>query len=76
MGKDPAKQKAGRAGMRARWGPPRIARLDQLDPRIREAVLALIRADQAANMKTTPDSVSAGVVTEEGRSHASQPSSE
>ncbi len=47
--KDPLKVKAGRASARKRWGEtPRIARLDQLDPRVRTAVLALIRADEAA----------------------------
>ena len=34
---------------RARWGDdPRTVRLDSLDPRVREAVLLLIRADENA----------------------------
>lgn len=33
---------------RARWGPERVVRLDSLDPRVREAVLALVRADENA----------------------------
>lgn len=33
---------------RARWGPERTVRLDALDPRVRAAVVALIRADEAA----------------------------
>ena len=33
---------------RARWGEPRTVRLDALDPRVKAAVLALIRADEAA----------------------------
>ncbi len=43
-----ARSRGGRLGSASRWGPPRVARLDDLDPRIRDAVLALIRADQAA----------------------------
>ena len=44
----------GRLGSRKRWGPPRILRLDQLDPGTRgivEAVLAARRnaAEAAAN---------------------------
>ena len=46
--KDPIKVEAGRLGARKRWGAQRVARLDSLDPRVREAVLALIRADEAA----------------------------
>lgn len=41
-------QERGRRGAAKRWGGQRIARLDELDPRVREAVLALIRADAAA----------------------------
>ncbi len=47
--KDPEKVRAGKIGATKRWGEqPRVARLDELDPRIREAVMALIRADAAA----------------------------
>jgi hypothetical protein len=46
--KDPARVESGRRGALKRWGGQRIARLDALDPRVREAVLALIRADEAA----------------------------
>ena len=35
---------AGKAGMRARWGEPRILRLDALTPAQRRIVLALIDA--------------------------------
>jgi len=50
--KNPDKVKAGRASALKRWGEhPRVARLDQLDPRIREAVLALLRADEAARAR-------------------------
>ena len=46
--KNPVYVESGRRGARKRWGEPRTARLDALDPRVREAVLALIRADEAA----------------------------
>lgn len=46
--KNPVFVESGRRGARSRWGPERVARLDSLDPRVREAVLALIRADEAA----------------------------
>jgi hypothetical protein len=52
--KNPKKARAGHLGARARWGEQRIARLDQLDPRVREAVLALIRADEAAREREEP----------------------
>jgi hypothetical protein len=42
--KDPAKVRAGTAGMLARWGPRRIVRLDDLDPAVRQAVLTLVEA--------------------------------
>lgn len=49
--KNPVKVRAGLSGARARWGEyPRVARLDALDPRVRAAVLALIRADEAARV--------------------------
>lgn len=40
---------------RARWGPERSVRLDALDPRVREAVIALIRADEAARSREALD---------------------
>ena len=43
----------GRLGALKKWGGRRIVRLDQLDPRVREAVLALIRADEQANEKAS-----------------------
>lgn len=51
--KDPVKVRAGTIGARKRWGEtPRVVRLESLDPRVRAAVLALIRADEAA--RTAP----------------------
>jgi len=50
--KDPEKVRAGKIGATKRWGEqPRVARLDSLDPRVREAVVALIRADEAARAR-------------------------
>jgi len=49
--KDLKKVLAGRLGARARWGQQRVARLDSLDPRVRDAVIALIRADEAARAR-------------------------
>jgi hypothetical protein len=46
--KDPARVAAGLKGARRRWGEPRVLRLDQIDHRIRSAILALIAADEAA----------------------------
>lgn len=46
--KDPRFADHGRAGARKRWGGRRIVRLDRLDPPVREAVLALVAADEAA----------------------------
>jgi hypothetical protein len=42
--KDPAKVKAGALGARARWGPLRIIRLDELTTEQRRLVLALVSA--------------------------------
>ncbi|MBA2553945.1 MAG: hypothetical protein H0V10_09705, partial [Geodermatophilaceae bacterium] len=35
---------SGRRGARKRWNGPRIARLDELDPAVRDAVITLIEA--------------------------------
>ena len=42
--KDPQKVKAGKASALARWGEPRVIRLDTLRPEARRLVLALIAA--------------------------------
>lgn len=50
-----SKADAGRLGALARWeGERRIVRLADLDPRVRAAVLALIRADESARQGSTP----------------------
>lgn len=46
--KDPNKVKAGQIGSRARWGPPRILRLDQLDATTAEIVRAVLTARENA----------------------------
>jgi hypothetical protein len=44
----PPKSAAHVKAARARWGEPRSVRLDALEPHVRAAVLALVRADEAA----------------------------
>lgn len=48
--KDPRFVESGLRGARKRWADhePRTVRLDSLDSRVRDAVLMLIRADEAA----------------------------
>jgi hypothetical protein len=50
--KNPKLAAAGRAGMRARWGPPRVARLDGLPGPVADAVLALVEAQRLAAAPT------------------------
>lgn len=53
--KDPARVAAGRASIRKRWGPPRILRLDHLDPVVADVIRAAWQAaDTAANTKPDP----------------------
>ena len=40
--RNPTKVRAGVAGARARWGPPRIVRLDQCDPETARLIRALL----------------------------------
>lgn len=46
--KNPKKVRAGRIAARARWGEPRVVRLDSLTPEQRRLVLALIDAAKEA----------------------------
>ena len=48
--KNPVFVESGLRGARARWGDhePKTVRLTALDPHVREVVLTLIRADEAA----------------------------
>jgi hypothetical protein len=50
-GKHPGRVEGGRLGARRRWGPPRVARLDELEPPVRAAVVALLEADRAAKAR-------------------------
>jgi hypothetical protein len=70
--KDPSRIRRGQTGARARWGAPRIVRLDSLTAAQRDLVLALVQT-----MKTAPavSETSAGAVTPEV-SHAGQPSTD
>ena len=53
--KDPARVAAGRASIRKRWGPPRLLRLDHLDPVAADVIRAAWQAaDTAANRKADP----------------------
>jgi len=47
-----SRQARGKLGMAARWGPPRILRLDQLDPVAREIIAAILTARE--NAKPAP----------------------
>lgn len=53
--KNPRLVAAGRAGMRARWGPPRVLRLDALDPITREIIAAIVAARTNAAAAAPPD---------------------
>jgi hypothetical protein len=56
--KDPRLVAAGKKAMRNRWGPPRTARLDELDPVARRIVTLIIEADQhAREAAAEPDKV-------------------
>jgi hypothetical protein len=49
---------AGRKGARTRWGPPRTARLDELDPVTRRIVTLILEADRRAREEAAePDRV-------------------
>lgn len=50
---------SGRRGARKRWGPPRTARLDELDPVTRRIVVLIIEADRHAREEAAePDRAS------------------
>lgn len=69
--KDPRKVKAGKAGMRARWGAePRVIRLDELTAPQRRLVLALV---DAARKEASPVIVTSGEA-QEARRASDEPS--
>lgn len=53
--KDPRLVEAGRRGMRSRWGPRRVLRLDTLTPPVRAAIEAMIAAEAAARAREAAD---------------------
>ena len=55
---DASPVRPGRALARVRWGPPRIARLDDLTPAQRDVVLALINTMKAAPVSETSGAAS------------------
>jgi hypothetical protein len=58
----------GRLGGRARWGDPRVVRLDRVHPHVRAAIVALIDADRAArNEKASAVSETPAEAELEGR---------
>ncbi len=55
--KNPKHVAAGQKAMRARWGPQRIVRLDELDPDTARLIRALLAQTEKAEPETqTPDS--------------------
>ena len=46
--RDPVKARAGTIGARARWGPARVLRLDQLDPVTAGIIRAILDAQASA----------------------------
>ena len=68
--KDPARVAAGRAAIRKRWGPPRILRLDHLDPVAADVIRAAWQAaDNAVNPQADPVAETPGSAqATEGRS--------
>ena len=53
--KDPRFVAAGRKAMRARWGPRRILRLDELSEPIRAAIEAMVAAEANAQAREVAD---------------------
>ena len=53
--KDPRLVEAGRRGMRSRWGPRRVLRLDTLPSPVRAAIEAMVNAEQAAREREAAD---------------------
>ena len=49
--KDPRLVEAGRRGMRSRWGPRRVLRLDTLPEPIRAAIEAMVAAEANAQAR-------------------------
>jgi hypothetical protein len=69
--KDPRRVRAGQAGMRARWGEPRVLRIDDLQPNERRLVLALVEAVRSE--KAAPVGETSGTADAGGRRHVVEP---
>ena len=52
--KDPRAIERGKLGARTRWGPPRVLRLDTLDPVTRDIVAAILTARENAAKAAQP----------------------
>jgi hypothetical protein len=63
---------AGLVGARSRWGPPRILRLDVLDPVTRDIVRAILTARE--NAKAAPVIVTSEAAQEVRRASDERPS--
>ena len=50
--KNPLKVRAGQLSAAKRWGSQATVRIDDLHPTVRAAVLAMLRADEAAKKAT------------------------
>jgi hypothetical protein len=57
VAKDPFFVEAGRKGARAHWGPPRICRLDDLPPKQRDLILALVETMKTGSAVEKPEPV-------------------
>jgi hypothetical protein len=53
--KDPKRIRAGQIAARARWGEPRVLRLDDLSAEQRRLILALVNAARSEDDKAAPD---------------------
>ena len=71
---NPVFVESGRRGARQRWGPPRIARLDELTADQRRLVLALIAAVRGTREEPAAIEQPAGSETEGMHRHAPNPS--
>lgn len=73
--KGPARVAAGRVSIRKRWRPPRVLRLDHLDPGAADVIRAAWQAaDNAAHKKADPVVETPGSAqATEGRSDGTSP---
>lgn len=65
------RQSSGLLGARTRWGPPRILRLDELDPVTRDIIHAILTARE--NAKAAPAIVTPEAAQEARRARDEHP---